>query len=140
MTGMVLLMNSACLAVPPDRIQFFLFFLLGTVKVPTGLEVEPEVRGNVEKPRQAQRRTRRNAAFAIDQFIDPLVRHVNCVSKFALRDIQRREKLLDQHFAWMGRFSVCWNSDHSASLNDNRLSQLPQGQRLPKRNRFDTAR
>src|SRR5579859_1463999 len=103
-----------------DAIQLSFFSLLGMVQVPTKLDIQPEVSRGSEVFCQAQRRTRRDTPFAVDDLVNPLVGNVDGVSQVALREQHGFEKLLDQHFAWMSRCTIGWNTNHSCPSNDNR--------------------
>src|SRR5260370_9787698 len=69
------------------------------LKVVAHLEVEPKALGGAEEPRQAQGRVRRDGPLPVDNLIDPAWRHAQPFREAVLRQPQRAEKVLVQHFS-----------------------------------------
>lgn len=76
--------------------------LAGHLGVVVGLEIDPAVGIGSKECRQAQGRINRNAALAMDDFIDTAGRNANRLRQCVLADVQRPEPLFQQDFAGVG--------------------------------------
>jgi hypothetical protein len=99
-----------------DGIEFRPFLLLGPVQIPSQLQVQPEIGGRPEKPRQAQGCAWSDPPLAIDQLVDALIGNMDRVGQFTLSQVQGDQKLLCQHLARMSRLPVCRYANHFLSL------------------------
>src|SRR5260370_3046674 len=99
------------------------------LKVVAHLEVEPKALGGAEEPRQAQGRVRRDRPLPVDNLIDPAWRHAQPLREAVLRQPQRAEKILVQHFSRVdGRQSPqphTWLLVVIDNLDVVRISPLP---------------
>src|SRR6476469_1247729 len=81
------------------------------VEIPGELQIQPELRVHAEHLLEPQRRIGRDAAFAVNQFIDSWVRRADPLRQLHLRHSKRLEELLAEHRSRMGGSSVGWDSD-----------------------------
>jgi hypothetical protein len=80
--------------------------ILGDIQTRVHLEAQLELRRHAEIAAQAQRRIRRDAAFAQDNLIDAARRHANVQRQAILAQVHGLEKLFQQHFARVHRLEV----------------------------------
>ena len=73
-------------------------------QVPVLLQTKPEIRSHAGDPLQPERRIRRHASLATDDFIEPRIRNSKPPGERRLRYPQRLQKFLQQHLARMSRW------------------------------------
>ena len=76
------------------------------------MQIHPEALGITKKLGKSERCARRDASAAVYDFVDPVIRDMNSISKVTLRKPHREQEFFEQHFAAVGWFPVCGNSNH----------------------------
>ena len=95
-----------------NQFKNFRFLFPSLVKVPSQLQIHPEIGRSSKILSQAKRRSWRNTSPGVDDFINSLVRHMDCIGKFTLAQTQRFEKFFQKHFSWMCRWAMSWDAYH----------------------------
>ena len=94
----------------------------GLIEIVSGLQIHPQLGGSAERFGQVQRRVRRDAALALDQFVQPCTRPAEFPGKLRLRNAGRLQEFFEQYFAGMKRILGLFRRLAPVdSFNGNRL-------------------
>ena len=98
----------------------------GLIEIVSGLQIHPQLGGGAERFGQVQRRVRRDAALAFDQFVQPCTRPAEFPGKLRLRNAGRLQEFFEQYFAGMKRILGLFHGLAPAvSFNGSRLPGRP---------------
>lgn len=95
-----------------DALKNRFLFSCRIVQVCAQLKVHPEIGGISEIFCQTQCSRTCDAALAVDDFVDSLIRHLNGIGQLALCNVHRNEELFEQHLSGMRWLAVCWYAYH----------------------------
>src|SRR3972149_2796583 len=89
---------------------------LDVIEIPGELEVEPELRLHTQQSFEPQSGVRGDPPFALDKLIHTRVRHAHPLGQLRLRQTERHQELLEQHFSGVSRGPMRWNSNQGSLL------------------------
>lgn len=93
-----------------------LFSLLHVKEIPSQLQIHPEPRRGAEEFGESQCRARRHDPPSAHDLVDALIRHADHRRQTSLRKTQGSQKLLQEHFPGMRRYSVGRDKHYEAIL------------------------
>ena len=89
-----------------DAVDLLRLGALGMVEAPAELQVQPEVGRRAEELGEPQRRAGRDSSSPADDLVDALKGNVDRCGQVAPCHAERRQELVQQHLAWVGRLTI----------------------------------